>query len=204
MVELIFVIVIIGVLAGVAIPKLSGVTDGAKKSAEIATISAVATAIESANGEWSINEGEFIWGNHQKYSSTNKTLNSQGYPTLLSNNGDVFGAVIKDSGKFENVSDTTNGVITNPTNDSNISIFKGPASNINGVKFTTEAGYENDIPNKPDKNDFWVYASYVKSADGCVVKCDTSTCNEKQVYPGDFVLIDVNGTDTTLPNVTCQ
>ncbi len=31
MVELIFVIVIIGVLASVAIPKLSGVTNGAKK-----------------------------------------------------------------------------------------------------------------------------------------------------------------------------
>ncbi len=93
MVELIFVIVIIGVLASIAIPKLSGVTDGAKKSAEIATISAVATAIESANGEWSINEGTFTWGNHQN-SSTNP-LNPQGYPDDLSKNTDPFGAIIK-------------------------------------------------------------------------------------------------------------
>lgn len=62
MVELIFVIVIIGILASMAIPKLGGVTDNAKKSAEIATISALSTAIESANGEWSINEGSFSWG----------------------------------------------------------------------------------------------------------------------------------------------
>jgi len=198
MVELIFVIVIIGILASVAIPKLSGVTDGAKKSAEIATISAVATAIESANGEWSINEGDFTWGNHRPSSE----LNSQGFPTFLAKNGDVFGAVIKDSGKFENVSNTSNGVITSG-NDYNISIFTGPASNKqNGVKFTTEAGYKNDIPNKPDKNDFWVYASYVKSANGCIITC--TECNEKRVYSGDFVLIDVNGTSTALPTITCE
>ena len=64
MVELIFVIVIIGVLASIGLPKLSGVSDNAKKTAEIATVSAVSTSIESAHGEWSINEGIFKWGNN--------------------------------------------------------------------------------------------------------------------------------------------
>jgi len=188
MVEFIFVIVIIGILASVAIPKLSGVTDGAKKSAEIATISAVATAIETANGEWSINEGDFSWGNHQK--SSINPLNIHGYPDNLSANGDVFGAIIKGKNtKFLRV-----------YNDVNISIFTGPASNQqNGVKFTDESSYNNDIPNKPDKNDFWVYAF---NAEDCNITC--TNCTSKKLYYGDFVLIDVTGKGSTPTSFTCN
>lgn len=188
MVELIFVIVIIGVLTSVAIPKLSGVTDGAKKSAEIATISAVVTALESANGEWSINESDFTWGNHQ---NSNKLNTKTGYPDILgSDNKNPFNYVVKNSGKFEKI-------ISNF--DSNISIFKGPASNSNGVKFTDERA-DNDIPNKPDKNDFWLYAFGVND---CNVTC--TNCIPKNVYYGDFVLIDVTEKDITLPNnITCN
>lgn len=188
MVELIFVIVIIGVLASIAIPKLSGVTDGAKKSAEIATFSAVSTAIETANGEWSINEGDFIWGNHQKNSIN--PLNSQGYPTDLSNNGKVFGAIIKgNNNKFKRV-----------YNDANMSTFTGPASNLqSGIKFTDESGYNNDIPNKPDKNDFWLYAF---NANDCNITC--TNCISKNVYYGDLVLIDVTGKGTTPTTITCN
>ncbi len=57
MVELIFVIVIIGILASIAVPKFSGVTDNAKKSAEIATMSPVATALD--NYKWWV---EYKWG----------------------------------------------------------------------------------------------------------------------------------------------
>lgn len=183
MVELIFVIVIIGVLASVAIPKLSGVTDGAKKSAEIATISAVATAIESANGEWSINEGDFTWGNHQ--SSSSNPLNSQGYPSDLSKNGEVFGAIIKGkNSKFKKQADLN-------TADYNATIFTGPASDPQGgIKFTSESGYNSDIPNKPDKNDFWMYISSTNPSKTCLY-------NSNEVYPGDIFLVDINGTATT-------
>jgi prepilin-type N-terminal cleavage/methylation domain-containing protein len=176
-VELIFVIVIIGILASVAIPKLSGVTDGAKKSAEIATISAVATALDSANGEWSVNEGSFTWGNHQNSS----VLNSLGYPNNLSKNGDVFGAIIKGrNSKFTR---------QNPINsaDYNISIFTGPASDPqNGVKIDTGAP-NSDIPNKPDRNDFWIYAFYTNPNKTC-------TYGAREISAGDFLLIDTNGT----------
>ena len=188
MVELIFVIVIIVILAAVAIPKLSGVTDGAKKSAEIATISAVATALDSANGEWSINEGSFKWGNKENSSK----LNSLGYPNDLSKNGEVFGAVIKGkNSKF------TKQKIINKANY-NISIFTGPASDpANGVKFDTSAP-NSDIPNKPDRNDFWIYAFYTNQSNTCSYK-------GKTIDAGDFVLIDVNGTSTANYNIllTC-
>ncbi len=178
MVELIFVIVIIGILASIAVPKFSSIKDGAKKSAEIATISAVATALDSANGEWSINEGDFIWGNHRSSSE----LNSNGYPdTLGSDDKKPFDYVIKDSGKFKK-----------QYGDNNISIFTGPASDpANGVKYDTGAP-NSDIPNKPDKNDFWVYAF---NANDCNITC--TNCNQKTVHYGDLILIDVNGTSAT-------
>jgi len=189
MVELIFVIVIIGVLASVAIPKLSGVTDGAKKSAEIATISAVATAIQSANGEWSINESDFAWGNHQN-TSTNP-LNSQGYPNNLSKGTKPFGAIIKGkNSQFKKQLDLN-------TADYNATVFTGPASNsTNGVKFTDEAGYNNDIPNKPDKNDFWLYVSYINPSH--------TSCkyNSDEFFPGDLLLVDINGTASANYNIT--
>ena len=185
MVELIFVIVIIGILAGIAVPKLSGVTDGAKKSAEIATISAVATALDSANGEWSINEGDFTWGIGNNPSSE---LNPNGYPSDLSRDGKVFGKLIKDSGKFKK---QTSG------DESKISIFTGSASDLdNGVKYDTNAPNQ-DIPNKPDKNDFWVYVHGIGTDANC-------TIDGKVLYLGDISLIDVNGTDkTTYSSVSC-
>ncbi len=187
MVELIFVIVIIGILAATAIPKLSGVSDGAKKSAEIATISAVNTAIESANGEWSINESGFTWGNHRSSSE----LNSVGYPTFLSDDlSKPFKYVLKsDSGKFKNVSGTSNGVISSGS-DYNISIFTGPASDSqNGVRYDTKAP-NGDIARKPDKNDFWIYAPFVNADKNC-------TLNGKTIFSGDLILIDINGTTPT-------
>lgn len=187
MVELIFVIVIIGILASIAVPKLSGVTEGAKKSAEIATISAVSTAIETANGEWSINEGEFTWGNRQ--STSTNPLNSQGYPNDLSNNGNPFGAVIKgENSKF---------IKQTPLNhaDYNASVFTGPASNpTNGISFTDKVS-SSDIPNKPDKNDFWVYISYINPSMLCAF-------SGKDLFPGDFLLIDINGTSQANYNIT--
>ena len=175
MVELIFVIVIIGILASVGIPKLSGVSDNAKKTAEIATISAVSTAIETAHGEWSINEGSFIWGINQPSSALEYT-NSLGYPATLNTATKVFGTVIKgDTTEF-----TTVGTI--PMTDYNITLFTGPASHkTNGVKALT-----NDIAGKPDKNDYWVY----------MPRTPTTPCRFQGVefYPGDILLIDVAGT----------
>ncbi|WP_458699522.1 type II secretion system protein [Sulfurospirillum sp. 1307] len=191
MVELIFVIVIIGILASVAIPKLTGVSDGAKKSAEIATISAVVTAIESAHGEWSINEGDFTWGNKRSSSE----LNSHGYPNKLGDPNDPFNYVIKNSKNFKLITED----IMPGNDDINISVYTGPASDSsNGVKFPKDAP-NSDILNKPDKNDFWVYASYIK--DKCTLTC--TNCSSKVLYSGDFVLIDVNNTGTK-PTPTCN
>ncbi len=188
MVELIFVIVIIGVLASMAIPKLSGVTAGAKKSAEIATISALSTSIETTNGEWSINEGSFTWGIGKNPSSE---LNAYGYPNDLEKNDKVFGKLLKDSGNFKKITTIL---------DANLSVFTGPASDkTNGVKFDTSAP-NNDITGRPDKNDFWVYSF---GYDDCNVTC--TNCETQNIYYGDLVLIDVTGkSSTNFSALTCN
>lgn len=181
MIELIFVIVIIGVLSSFAIPKFRGLTSGAKVSAEISTMSSVVTALESINGEWSINEGSFTWGVGNNRSTDATFNNATGYPINLSI-AHTFDRVIKDnSNKY-----------TNQFNSGTFSIFTGPASNpTNGVTSPT------DKANSPDHNDFWVYA-YGVTQNGCTV-------NGIRVYPGDFVLIDVAGAGATVyAGITCN
>lgn len=182
LIELIFVIVIIGILSVVAIPKFRHLTAHAKTSAELATMSSVATALDNANGEWAINEGSFTWGNNQPSSK----LNANGYPDTLNTGNNVFGKVIKGN-------DTK---YTKQYSTPSFSIFTGPASNPqNG------ANYSSNEPNhKPDKNDFWIY-DFNKTK--CTVSC--TDCNQKTLHVGDFALIDVNGSNpTNYSNITCN
>jgi len=79
LVELIFVIVIIGVLSAVAIPQFSKLTDNAKISAELSTASSIQAALEAVHGEWVISDCDFTWGNNRPYSE----LNADGYPASL-------------------------------------------------------------------------------------------------------------------------
>jgi type II secretory pathway pseudopilin PulG len=183
MVELIFVIVIIGILASVAIPKLSGMKDGARKTAEIATISAVSTALATANGEWSINEGNFTWGNHRNSSTLNIT---SGYPNELGDDPkNPFNYLLKDSGNFQRI-------FIDP--DTNSTIFTGLASDkTNGVK-----ALASDITGRPDKNDYWVYMPTTTK-----IPC---TFKGIEFYPGDILLIDINGSQiASYPtSITCN
>ncbi len=81
LVELIFVIVIIGVLSAVAIPQFTKLTDNAKISAELSTASAIQTAIESCHGEWIISDCPNITCGVDINMSNPADFTAQGYPT---------------------------------------------------------------------------------------------------------------------------
>ncbi len=190
MVELIFVIVIIGILASISIPKLSGVSDNAKKAAEIATFSAVATAIETVHGEWSINEGDFKWGLLNQPSSTLDPRS--GYPFDLNTSTKVFGKVLKGDTKEYKTQPKPVGF---DTADYNITLFTGPATDAkNGVKLP-----KIDVTTKPDKNDYWLYASFVTPDKNC-------SLNGKSFVSGDIFLIDDTSqvAQTYNPTITCN
>ncbi|MEA1955009.1 MAG: type II secretion system protein [Campylobacterota bacterium] len=77
LIELIFAIVIIGVLATVAIPKFSGLSNNSKIAAELSTASSVQVALDACHGEWIINEGDFTCGVNINSASD---LTDTGYP----------------------------------------------------------------------------------------------------------------------------
>ena len=148
LVELIFVIVIIGVLTAVAIPKFKNLTDNSKISAELATASSVQSALDAVHGEWITNTCTFKWGNGQDSSTASSEFNTTGYPkgTELADGDDPFGKLFKTK--------TTDWNVTAcPVPDNAITCYYGPASD-------PDKGAKPKDPvnnNKPAKNDYWEY-----------------------------------------------
>jgi len=188
-VELIFVLVILGILAGTAIPKLTGIKDQAKKSAELASAHSIATRLEAIHGEWSINESNFDWDSDGITDDISNEFSSSGYPYDLGRNSDPIGAVIKSSTK----SNFKIQVNQKKLSTMLFSIYTANASDpIIGVKF--DDSKNRDVEGKPDRNDFWLYVIEANATNnGCFINSDNF--NNTQVINGDFILIDVNGTN---------
>lgn len=148
LIELIFVIVIIGVLTAVAVPKFKSLTDNAKISSELATASSVQSALDAVHGEWITNTCTFKWGNGQDSSTASSDFNTTGYPTAdeLKDGNDPFGKLFKTK--------TTDWVLLTPCPNGSTNIcYRGPASDPDkGAKPKSPVNL-----NKPAKNDFWEY-----------------------------------------------
>ena len=199
MVELIFVIVIIGILSAMAIPKFTGVKDQAKKATELSAASAISAALEAIHGTWSTTDDQFDW-NNDGIADALSSLSYHGYPYDLGRNGDAMGALFRSGNKsgFKEQSDLLS--------DTNISyrLYTAKASDpVSGVKFPLEYDGK-DITGKPDKNDFWLYVvdANASSASSCTASSDKG--KTWSVMSGDFLLIDVNETapvDFTSPTL---
>ena len=99
MIELIFVIVILGILASVAIPKLAGVQDDALESTERAAIASARTGVQALHGKRVIRgaasirvsltnskgkSGSVTFDTNATDTSTATAFSEQGYPWALS------------------------------------------------------------------------------------------------------------------------
>jgi prepilin-type N-terminal cleavage/methylation domain-containing protein len=142
LIELIFVIVIIGVLTAVAIPKFKNLTDNSKISSELATASSVQSALDATHGDWITNTCDFTWGNEQN----STLLNATGYP-----DASAMGSV---TSPFENLlKNSANGdwsrddAFTPPR-------YYGPATRTDG-----KGAKDRNIAHKPEGNDYWEYNS---------------------------------------------
>ncbi len=141
LIELIFVIILIGVLGAVAVPKFMGMRDNAKITSELSTAASVQTAIDACHGEWVINEGTFTCGAGIDPADPSQFDTVNGYPLLLgSSDTSPLDRILK-NGKNVKWIKKADG------------FYRGPASN-NGVKAPSV-----DIPGKPDANDYWEYNS---------------------------------------------
>ena len=97
LIELIFVIVIIGLLASVAVPKFMQTKASASSSSVKSVVSSIRTAIETKHGEWIINDDL-----DSSYGYT-----PQGYPKKLDEaeankpNKDLFGGFTATKGELQ-------------------------------------------------------------------------------------------------------
>lgn len=198
MVELIFVIVIIGILAATALPKFGGVKDNAKANSEISAMNSLAGAIVGAK-EFRLqdyNDDNVTW-HDRTIAQAAIAGKAAEYATVNSSNG-VLKAIMDKSENFKiagavgynpttNVMD--NGATMNPAFD--ILLIKGPASNpTNGITYDTKAT-NSDIAGKPDRNDYWVFNP--TSVD---MNVTATTVGSVIVPPLSVSLLDINGTAT--------
>lgn len=192
MVELIFVIVIIGILAATALPKFGGVKDNAKANSEVSAMGSLDGAIVAAK-EFRLQDykdSNVTW--HDRVISTQNT----DYKAVNTNKG-VLKSIMDKGDKFTIVgyinSATAAVVASTDGNTSNdILLIKGEASNASsGISYPTDVTSK-DIAGKPDKNDFWVFNP--NSSD-----INVTGANASAIIPAQSIkLLDVNTSTDTL------
>ena len=95
LIELLFVIVIIGFLAVIAIPKFMNLTTHAKEASIKSVVASVQDSIENIHAKWLVNE-DFVWDpNNDGVDDLNQT---NGYPKYLDsgkNEKELFKYVLK-------------------------------------------------------------------------------------------------------------
>ena len=197
MIELIFVIVIIGILAATALPKFSGVRDRAKVNSEISAMNGLASAIIAEQ------EGRYDDYNDIKvdWYDLGSDANATGLTNIrkaLQKANQAKSILKKIAKKVQNLkvvavtAQTENGVHDNHYGVLYYSpvIITGSASDsISGVKQPTDHDGQ-DIPGKPDKNDFWVFNPSKFDMD----INSTGNINGTKIEAGTIGLVDVNGT----------
>ncbi len=150
MVELIFVIVIIGILAATALPKFSGIKDRAKSNSELATM-------ESIDGGAIVSQIEFRL---QDYNDRNVSWHDSDIDnsakwtdyTSINSSHDVLKKILKKADNLQIIGYAEANTDTNATND--VLLITGKASD---RTIGVTQPLSGDIPGSPDNNDFWVF-----------------------------------------------
>ncbi len=210
MVELIFVIVIIGILAAVALPKFGGVRDKAKINTEISAMNSLDGAITAAR---EFQYDDFSNTDVNWYNLSDADANGTGVTDnsslgliykKVNDANNVLAKIAKktkglkiqgffsmcDDGNIWGYDNGCPGIYNNPV------IITGTASDPSiGINYNRDAPGE-DIEGQPDKNDFWVF-----NPSGTELTIIDRTIggvgiNRTTIDPGSITLVDVNGTGT--------
>jgi len=196
MVELIFVIIIIGILSVAAIPKFGNIKDRAKVNSEYSSLSGLQSAI-TAKMEFTMEDTGDIkvnWNGVAFDSSAQNTAkNANKYKKVLS-------AVTKESDSlriakiYKLKADGTAGDDTPADQYFDVFFIEGIASNsVTGVSKST------DTMGRPDKNDVWVFNT--SGVDITIsfwnTHLATPAVDTVTLHSGDIKLLDI-GTDGAL------
>jgi len=92
LIELIFIIVLLGILASVAIPKFSNISLSSKKANLKAIVSSIHSEIENIHAKWIINDN---MKSYEAADGSEQNLTTNGYPQKLDNNDrNIFSFVL--------------------------------------------------------------------------------------------------------------
>jgi len=200
MVELIFVIIIIGILSAAAIPKFGDIKDKAKINSEVSSMEGLQSSIVAAKemrmedyGDTKVN-----WHNYAEMNSTSRSSAARKAEYKKINDSKrVLSKLTKKSDKLRITGwapvDSNGNWSWNDGLYDDILMIESTASNSKtGVYFPKDAPGE-DLPGKPDRNDFWVFNP--SPVDITVVGNNANTpINPVVVEANSLQLVDVNGT----------
>ncbi len=198
MVELIFVIIIIGILSVAAIPKFGDIKDRAKAATEYSALSSLSSAIEGAMEfqREDFNNVLIDWHGRGKDAS-----NVSGSYEIANTDGTVLDKILKKNDDLQIVAFCATGTPGGASNGAwdDVIFLKEKASHktLGTAEADTAANGGNG---KPDKNDVWVFNA--SPDDVYIYHHDGKTDKNTTVSSGEIVLID-NGQATTL-EVTAQ
>jgi len=203
MVELIFVIVIIGILAAVALPKFGKVKDKAKISTELSSINSLDGAIVAAiefqvddhgnrNVDWHDESIGDLSAAHttrlNKYIEINSKKKVLKKVAKKTENIKIIGFV-----GFRQDSSFPNGTMASASNvpyATDVLIMTSSASDrISGVNTP------DDKIGKPDKNDFWVFNPNGVDLNVTIGGATINSNDSYVIVPSQSIaLVDINGT----------
>jgi len=201
MVELIFVIVIIGILAAVALPKFGNTKDKAKINTEISAMNSLDGAIV---GEIEFQIDDFGNTHINWHNLDAADLNVTTYPDAgtaykkANDNRQVLSKIAKKTEDFTIRGYTLLG--GNGSWNSNVSenwfmfpiLMTASASDpVTGVKNDPTIPGE-DLKGKPDRNDFWIFNP--TNFDLKIVNTNDPDINPTTIPAQSIGLVDVNGT----------
>jgi len=207
MVELIFVIIIIGILSAAAIPKFGDIKDRAKVNAEYSALSGLDGAITAAMEFYADdNDGDIgvAWHGEAKGTASATVV------TNANDNKSVLSKITKKGDDLKitkyislDKDGTTTAGTTLDAMEYNIVFIEGKASNsTSGVKQDGTT----DTNGKPDKNDFWVFNSspvsiIVNHWSGNANVTTTVESGEIRLIDNDADIIDYNKIPTAAGTV---
>ncbi len=202
MVELVFVIVIIGILVATAIPNFNDSENRAKISSELASFSSLDSAVFAASKFQQEDYGDIKVNWHQYADMNDTTTNSTELRTHYQNINKqklVLSSVAKKAEVlnivgFYPIIDCAGRRSWNDALYCDTLILESSATDsIVGASYPSKA-LNNDLLGKPDKNDFWVFNPSARDINISSSNADTPI-NATVVKAGELKLIDVNGTD---------